>query len=152
MSKTANIRKTTAENILDAAEQLFADRGVDAVSVRQIATAAGSSNNFAVQYHFGDKAGLVHALFERRLPALDARRGELLAEVAREGRLQDVQALLQALLLPMWEQRDSNGRRSYVAFLAAHWRFTPQSDLRLRHKDLAPTTELIFSLIRAAMP
>src|SRR3546814_113664 len=57
-----------AEDIVRAAERLFGEDGVSLVSLRQIAIAANQVNNFAVQYHFGDKDGLIQAIFQRRLP------------------------------------------------------------------------------------
>ena len=41
------------ELILTAAERLFAEYGVLAVSNRQVGEAAGQGNNAAVGYHFG---------------------------------------------------------------------------------------------------
>ena len=52
----------TRELILTAAEQLFAEHGVVAVSNRQVSEAAGQGNNTAVGYHFGTKADLVRAI------------------------------------------------------------------------------------------
>lgn len=67
------------QKLLDAALSLFAERGIGATSLREIRMAAGQSNTAAVQHHFGDKDGLLRALLERELPALVARRKELLA-------------------------------------------------------------------------
>jgi AcrR family transcriptional regulator len=47
----------TRRRLLEVACRLFADRGVDAVSVRDVCTAAGA-NVAAVAYHFGGKEGL----------------------------------------------------------------------------------------------
>jgi AcrR family transcriptional regulator len=52
--------------ILDAASELFAARGVDAVSLRAIARRAGVSPAM-VPYYFGDRSGLHAALLERAL-------------------------------------------------------------------------------------
>jgi AcrR family transcriptional regulator len=65
--------------LLDAALALFAERGISGSTMREIRIAAGQSNTAALQYHFGDRAGLLRALLERELPALVARRKELLA-------------------------------------------------------------------------
>src|SRR4051794_8680724 len=64
--------------ILRAAERLFAERGIEHVSLREIGVAAGQRNNSAVQYHFGTREELVRALYEDRLAPLDRRRRELL--------------------------------------------------------------------------
>lgn len=50
--------------ILDAAGQLFADRGYDGVSVRELAKRAGV-NAAAINYHFGGKEGLYHAVIRK---------------------------------------------------------------------------------------
>jgi AcrR family transcriptional regulator len=65
--------------LLDAALALFAERGISGSTMREIRIAAGQSNTAALQYHFGDRAGLLRALLERELPPLVARRKELLA-------------------------------------------------------------------------
>src|SRR3546814_19356274 len=53
------------EDIIRAAERLFGEDGVSLVSLRQIAIAANQVNNFAVQYNFGDKDGMLKAIFQR---------------------------------------------------------------------------------------
>lgn len=53
----------TRERLLQAAATLFADRGVDDVSIREICAAAGA-NVAAVNYYFRDKAGLYRQVVE----------------------------------------------------------------------------------------
>ena len=48
---------SSRDDILDAATTIFADKGFDAASVREICAAA-NVNIAAVNYHFGSKAGL----------------------------------------------------------------------------------------------
>jgi AcrR family transcriptional regulator len=71
----------TREKLLGAAEQLFAERGVDAVSLREITRAAGARNVIAVQYHFADRAGVLAAIMAKHSPDVDARRHALLDEI-----------------------------------------------------------------------
>src|SRR3546814_19942695 len=54
------------QRLLDTAERLFGEHGVDAISVRQITLAAGQSNNSAVAHHFGSKEDLLLAIFKNR--------------------------------------------------------------------------------------
>ncbi|CAN5378416.1 hypothetical protein BH11ACT7_BH11ACT7_10480 [soil metagenome] len=68
----------TRTNLLSAAEQLFAARGVDGVSLREIARSAGAKNVIAVQYHFADRDGVLRAILDKHLPAVDERRHALL--------------------------------------------------------------------------
>ena len=141
--------KATRNQILDAAERLLAMEGLEAVSLRQIGIAAGSSNHFAVQYHFGDKPRLVRAIFERRLPSLEVARAGLLAEVKRDGRLSDPHALLNVMLRPLSEELDSNGRCSYAALLLGLHQ-PGAAGLRLDAGDLAPLTAYVSELLHAA--
>ncbi len=56
----------TVERILDAAEQLFAEKGFAETSLRLITSKAGV-NLAAVNYHFGSKKALIQAVFVRFL-------------------------------------------------------------------------------------
>ena len=47
----------TKEQILNAAEKLFAEHGIEAVSLRSIISEAGV-NLAAIHYHFGSREGL----------------------------------------------------------------------------------------------
>lgn len=67
----------TRLQILDAAERLFGEYGHDNTSMRQITGEAGV-NLSAVNYHFGSKDGLVQAVFQRRVAALNKERLNLL--------------------------------------------------------------------------
>lgn len=106
----------TRTDILVAAERLFAERGFDSVSLREIAPAAGQRNHSAVQYHFGDRATLLHDLFEFRLSALDVRRRQLLDMVRFTDNEASIRALVTAFVLPLAEVAD--GSTWYVRFLA----------------------------------
>ena len=54
-------RADTRQRLIDAAATLFADRGFQNVTVREICKAS-NANVAAVNYHFGDKAGLYRAV------------------------------------------------------------------------------------------
>ena len=74
------ILSTTRDAILDSAEQLFAQRGHENTSMRQITGAAGV-NLAAVNYHFGSKEALVQAVLKRRLAVVNSERLRLLDEL-----------------------------------------------------------------------
>lgn len=63
----------TRNKILDAAEALFVEHGLDATSMRMITTKAGV-NLAAVNYHFGSKSSLIQEVFQRRLTDLNRAR------------------------------------------------------------------------------
>jgi AcrR family transcriptional regulator len=68
--------RTTRAVIRDEALRLFAERGPDAVTVRQIAAAAGVSPGLVI-HHFGSKDGLRKAVDEHVLAMFGAMLGEL---------------------------------------------------------------------------
>lgn len=89
------------ETLLDAAEELFAKYGVDAVSNRKIAEHVGTHNHSAVAYHFGNREELIRALLDRHLHSMDARRAQLLAGLPHHAGLREVIA---CRILPWVEQ------------------------------------------------
>lgn len=59
--KTNASSADTRQRLVETAAVLFADRGFDNVTVREICNAA-DANVAAINYHFGDKAGLYRAV------------------------------------------------------------------------------------------
>lgn len=112
-------REETRTALIEAAERLFAESGVEGVSTRQIGAAIGSLNTNVVAYHFGGKAALIEAVFHARLPEIDRRRGELRAELAAAGSPPGIPELVRAFALPLFEQVDSAGRHSFALFLGS---------------------------------
>ena len=83
-----------------AAEELFSTNGFTAVSVRDIALAAGA-NPGSVTYHFKTKDGLLLEIYRRHCGPMNHRRSELLAAARRVRDLQDrLEAIVRAYVLP----------------------------------------------------
>jgi len=93
-------RSATREALLDAAEILFADGGIQGTSLRAITSEAGA-NLAAVNYHFGNKEGLVRAVFERRIGPVNEQRLQVLDEIEATSRSSDLDAILRAFLAPV---------------------------------------------------
>jgi len=68
----------TRQKLLDAATRLFAERGVDAVTLGEINRSAGQRNNSALHYHFGNREALFRALLHPFSEAIRERRFELI--------------------------------------------------------------------------
>ena len=141
-------RAGTRERLLATAEELFATRGIDAVSVRDITEAAGA-NIAAINYHFGSRRGLIDAIVERRADALGMRRAELLDALDGAGPV-DVRALIRAMVLPTAELASSGpGARYAVSFLTA---VGDHPDLMSALDAFAPSTERYLDALARATP
>jgi AcrR family transcriptional regulator len=80
---------STQGAILKAAERLYAEHGVFAVSNRQVSEAAGQGNNAAVGYHFGTKTDLVRAIIRRHSVPIEQARTQMLAEMGDSSDVRD---------------------------------------------------------------
>jgi AcrR family transcriptional regulator len=103
---------SSSVQLILAAERLFAEQGIDGVSLRRIGAEAQNANNSAVRYHFGSKEGLIQAILEYRIPGLNRRR-QLLAAQAR---VDDLRSCVEAYLLPIIEEAEAEDSY-YMSFL-----------------------------------
>ena len=88
------------EAILASAEELFSTKGFSAVTVRDIAHAAGA-NPGSLTYHFKTKDELLLEIYRRHCRPMNLRRSELLAAAKRVRDLQDrLEAIVRAYVLP----------------------------------------------------
>lgn len=125
-------RNATKQALLNTAERLYAERGLDAVSMREITREAGQRNSTALQYHFSSKEALVSAILNRRMNDGDARRLEFLHNLEILGKLEDVRSLAAAIVEPIAvgikSRKRSSGERGWVRFLSEVQR-RPEFDL-----------------------
>lgn len=109
------------DRILDAAEELFAERGFDGVTLRQIASSAGVDVALA-NYHFGKKLELFNAVFERRSALLNKSRLDALRKVQAEqaDTGPSVEQIIEAFLRPLelTQEMADPGWRHYLALIA----------------------------------
>ena len=89
----------TKEQLLDAAERLIGEQGIDGASVRAITEIAGA-NLAAVNYHFGSKEGLVGAVFERRLVPINRERLLLLDKAQAQPEGASVEDIVRSFVMP----------------------------------------------------
>lgn len=112
---------TVPDALIRAAERLFAERGSDQVSLREITTEAGATNASAVQYHFGDRRGLIRAVLAKHDAEVERRRHELLDAYEQAG-APDVRALAHALVQPLADElTNEDGGHGYLQLLADLW-------------------------------
>ena len=87
----------TKGRLLEATENLVAEKGFDAVSVRDI-TGLAKANVAAVNYHFGSREGLLAAVLEHRMKPLAEER---ITNLVSLGEDHGVRELLQAWVSPL---------------------------------------------------
>ncbi|MCL4791115.1 MAG: TetR/AcrR family transcriptional regulator [Gammaproteobacteria bacterium] len=111
--------QNTRELLILTAERLFAEHGIDAVSLRQINTEAGQRNLSATLYHFGSKEALIDIIYDFRMERVNRRRLEILARIEAENRQGDVHALVEGVVMPIVEEvTGSEGGAHYIRCLA----------------------------------
>lgn len=111
-----NSSASTKERILTAAEALFAQRGFEGASLRQLTAAAGV-NLAAVNYHFGSKDHLVEQVFKRRLDQLNARRLAALKQIAGQSET-TLEHVLSAFIRPALDLSYDGGGGLFMRVLA----------------------------------
>lgn len=153
-SAPAAVRATlsTPERILLAAEQLFSERGVDGVSLREITSTSGV-NSAAAHYHFGSKLAVLEQLFELRAKPIAQQRMALLSALRtnRQGRpaLEDV---LRAFLQPALQALSTP---EGIAFTRLRARLSFENEEVRRHvldKTFNESSRLTLEALRKALP
>jgi len=99
----------TKRRILSVAEELFAEYGFDAVSLRHITTEAGV-NLAAVNYYFGSKEGLVTEVISEHCAPINRQRLSLLAEAetAAKGRALAVETIVDTFVSPVFTAAEAS--------------------------------------------
>ncbi|WP_432695389.1 TetR/AcrR family transcriptional regulator [Marinobacterium sp. YM272] len=145
----------TATRIILAAERLFAERGFEETTMRQI-TAEAEVNLAAVNYHYGSKNGLIEAVATRFLDPLCGRLEQLLAEGRNGGgEYFGVEELIEMLMRALLEAREdkehalslfmhlldlayTKGQDGLRAFLLRHYASRIDPLIELVRRDSAP--------------
>ena len=135
-----------------AAERLFAERGIEGVSLREINLAAKQRNTSAAHYHFGSKDALVDAIFEYRRSEIGRRRDEMLDALQAERRTGALRALVAALVMPLApEIQGGEESGHYLEFLAHLFLTSPVKVGEILRKHQAGETRW-GSMVIAAQP
>lgn len=113
--------ESTRDRILRAAERIYAASGFHGMSLRDVTLLAGV-NLAAVNYHFGSKDKLIHAMADRRLTPINAERMERLRKLCEKHGKDPlpIKDLVAALIDPMFKAlRQSRGSRAIMVRLVA---------------------------------
>lgn len=125
--QTETSRSGPAAAIKAAALKLFSERGVDGVTVREIADLAGQKNHGAVAYYFGSKETLVRTLVEDGAKIIDERRNAYLDQLETNGTPITVANVIDAIVYPSVDVAGKGDDDCYLRFTQI---------LHLTHQDL----------------
>lgn len=142
----------TRESLLDAAEKLFSEYGIQAASLRQITQQAGA-NLAAVNYHFGTKDGLVRAVFSRRLRPMNDERLRRLAEVdleAEDALEQTLRAFLEPLMRLIAEKPE--GVRGFARLMGRAWSEPSEEVRSIILEEIRETIDHFMAAFRKVLP
>lgn len=126
-----------AYQLLITAERLFAQHGFEAVSTRKVSREAGQKNHSALQYHFGDKEGLLAAILDYRIKPVNQLREKRLNQLVTRARVATTPELVAAFVEPFSEQlRNPPGQTAYLSLLAQLFSYRRGRELYARHREL----------------
>lgn len=143
--------RSTRDKILDAAEAIFADKGYNGASTREIATAA-NANLGMIPYYFGSKENLLKEVLQRRaIPELEERSAAVRAVLERTGDgVPEIAAILRADLQPQFRRRRENSAHRR---LAGRLSTDPSPEVRRVIAEIYNRDVMIFDrALRSACP
>jgi AcrR family transcriptional regulator len=152
----SEVKPATRDVILDAAEQLFAERGFFGVSVRDITEAAGM-RLASVNYHFGTKDELLKAVVVRRFREIDAERQQMFAtlepKLPKMSKRQIVGQVADIFVLPIMN-RVTSGEPGWAAYaqIIAHGCNVKLWATGILAPVLDPAARDFLDLLRRAYP
>ncbi len=148
----AEQRAETLEQILDAAEYLFSKRGLDGVTLRDVAQIVGVHTTL-LHYYFDDKRAVFDAVFARRAGVTSGKRMEALEAYEKAaGDSPTVEGALHAFLDTDLDLYLAGGESwmNYAAF-GARASITPEgAELMDVHFD--PVVLKLVSILKKALP
>lgn len=146
----------TKQNILDAAEFLFATQGFRGTSLRAITGKAGV-NLAAVNYHFGSKEFLLNEVIKRRILPLNQIRRQRLEEVIetakKRGRRPYTRDILYAFIQPTLQFRETEpGAKEFVTFIGRSLADPDNTVRKVFVQFIKPMFQLLQESLREALP
>lgn len=156
MTTATPIRADTAATrlrIVRAAEALFAERGVDGVSLQEIGRAARQRHRSAVRYHFGDRLGLLREILARHAEPIASERNALIDAIEAEGASRDLHRIAEAWVLPVLNRAEhEDGGIHFVRISAELIGHPAYSSFYFSRGDDLVASRRLSDLVAAAGP
>ncbi|WP_372783533.1 TetR/AcrR family transcriptional regulator [Litorivivens sp.] len=151
LSPNATIAEQGKQSLLRAALKLFAENGIDAVSLRMINREAGHKNHSALHYHFGSKMGLLESLAEFIQNWFEESRESALVAVETSDTV-DGKKILEAFVTPYLNILKEEWGYDAVRFIA-RMEFDADSDTHhILNKFAGPSIERFKKLLVKTYP
>ena len=143
----------TRAKLIAVAERLFADQGVQAVSLNEVNKAAQQRHGSACQYHFGNKDGLIQAILDKHVPLIARQRDHLFDEMEAGGGVPAIEHVVAAFARPVAAKLlDPDGGKEFVRLNA---QLVAVHTLALRQRESAsfsaPLTERLKHMLYQAL-
>ncbi|AET94602.1 TetR/AcrR family transcriptional regulator [Caballeronia cordobensis] len=138
------------ENILDAAEVDFSQRGYAGTSLKEVAASCGVTQAL-ITYYFGTKQQLFEQVFLRRALLVSEERVTLLRELT-DAKSANVRDIVRAFLLPLVALRGTDGGRAFIRLQARLHTEPPEISYNLRSTAYGDSTDAYVEALRAALP
>jgi AcrR family transcriptional regulator len=110
----------TRGKLIAAGERLFATQGIHGAQIRDVVRAADQANDSAVHYHFGSRAGLLGAICQQHINAMEPERERRLAA---QGESPTLETVVTDLVQPIADRLQTQSGRYFLritAQLAGH--------------------------------
>jgi AcrR family transcriptional regulator len=138
------------DEILDASETIFANRGYAGTTLRQVAEAAKVTQAL-VSYYFKSKYGLFEAVFMRRGQTISNQRIENLQELTSNG-TPGLRAIVRAFLMPTLALRRTPQGRAFLRLQSRLHTEPPEISYRLRTEAYGESTRRYVEAVKSALP
>lgn len=145
----------TRDKLILVAIRMFAEQGFAGVSMRTINSAAGTRNSSAVHYHFGNKMGIIQAIFDKLQsqlrPVFDEITLDLQARLT-QGKLV-MEDVVMAMQLPFWYLYNTPGYGKHAVKLIARLIQEADDDMKvLYNRYMAEPATGLFELAHQLLP
>jgi AcrR family transcriptional regulator len=135
----------TRARVLKAAARLFAERGFNHVSVRDICKEAGA-NVASVNYHFGDKLGLYRELIGSVAEGMNDAKASAFEAAAGLAPAEQLRAYIRGFLHQLLDPNPAEASYMEKLFAREMTEPTPALDLIIA-KGIKPATERLIKLV-----
>lgn len=145
----------TKRKLLLTSLKVFAEHGIDAMSVRAITKMAGAKNISAIYYHFSSKTGLIETIINFIQDWYDAHREPLLADLEANANLgpENLRDLLHAIAAPYHQlvQTEEWGYSAVRLLARIEYENSKQASDLLNQRS-KPITRRFMKLLKVCAP